>query len=153
MQLSPSWLSPFSGAQCLGWQHCQEPSLELHLLGELTKHLGSIKLLWSPLHIYQTLTTFVFLAAAGVASLETHGFTSLFPFPNSFLYLGFFFFCYSPSTSSQGKEGGEPWMGSRASFLSLVLEIIPCYEAGRSEAVLLYSTVLLAWHTHLCHQE
>lgn len=50
----------------------------------LTKHLGSIKLLWSPLHIYQMLTTFVFLAAAGVASLETQGFTSLFPFPNSF---------------------------------------------------------------------
>lgn len=50
----------------------------------LTKHLGSIKLLWSPLHIYQTLTTFVFLTAAGVASLETQGFTSLFPFPNSF---------------------------------------------------------------------
>lgn len=44
-------------------------------------------------------------------------------------------------------------MGSRASFVSLVLEIIPCYEAGRSEALLLYSTVLLAWHTHLCHQE
>lgn len=50
----------------------------------LTKHLGSIKLLWSPLHIYQTLTTFVFLAAAGAASLETQGFTSLFPFPHSF---------------------------------------------------------------------
>lgn len=76
--------SPFSGAHCLEWQHCQEPSLELHLLGALTKHLGSIKLLWSPLDIYQMLTTFVFLAAAGVASLETHGFTSLFPFPNSF---------------------------------------------------------------------
>lgn len=76
--------SPFSGAHCLGWQHCQEPSLELPLLGALTKHLGSIKLLWSPLHIYQTLTTFVFLAAAGAASLETRRFTSLFPFPNSF---------------------------------------------------------------------
>lgn len=40
-------------------------------------------------------------------------------------------------------------MGSRASFLSLVLEIIPCYEAGRSGVVLLYSAVLLAQHTPL----
>lgn len=47
----------------------------------LTKHLGSIKLLWSPLHIYQTLTTFVFLAAAGAASQETQGFTSVFSLP------------------------------------------------------------------------
>lgn len=47
----------------------------------LTKHLGSIKLLWSPLHIYQTLTAIVFLAAAAVASLETQGFTSVFSLP------------------------------------------------------------------------
>lgn len=69
----------------------------------LTKHLGSIKLLWSPLHIYQMLTTFVFLAAAGAASLETRGFTSLFPFPNSFDDF-FFWFCRFPSNPQLGQE-------------------------------------------------
>lgn len=135
-KLCPGWLpaGPLAGARRLGRQRgAVRPGgfarAAAAAASVLTKHLGSIKLLWSPLHIYQTLTAIVFLAAAAAASLETRGFTSVFPFPNSFSRL-FFFFCRSLSVPIWGREGGEPCAGCGPPFPSLASQIAPWCGAG-----------------------